>query len=145
MIPLKAYFVGLGTEDCSPIINQFVWTESLNNKTICELYLHFSSHLMSLFHTNIKILEMKTTNATNLYDIMIKLNNQLENQLKHEFFGAKVSENLKSFRSEDKTEFTRNAKVVYKRAIDYLNKNFDFIESPFKLFSALNFDSELNF
>jgi hypothetical protein len=88
---------------------------------------------------------MKTTNATNLYDIMLKLNNQLENRLKHEFFGAKVSENLKNFRSEDNTELTRNAKIVYKRAIDYLNKNFDFIESPFKLFSALNLDSELNF
>ena len=56
-----------------------------------------------------------------------------------------VSENLKHFRSEDKIEFTKNAKIVYKRAIGYLNKNFDFIESPFKLFSALNLDSELNF
>ncbi len=30
IIPLKAYFVGLGTEDCPPIINQFVWTMVAN-------------------------------------------------------------------------------------------------------------------
>lgn len=80
--PLKTYFIGLGTEDCPPIINEFVQADSTTDITICKAYLYFTSHFMSLFHTNIKVLEMKTTIATNLYDIMFKLKTQLENRLK---------------------------------------------------------------
>ncbi len=54
IIPLKDYFIGLGTDDCPQVINDFVWSEKSNNITIPELYLHFSSHLMNIFFITIK-------------------------------------------------------------------------------------------
>jgi hypothetical protein len=145
MNELKSYFVGIGTEECPPIINEFVWSEAQNNVNISELYLHFSSHFMDLFHKNIKILEMKSTNATNLYDLMLKLKTQLENRLNKEFFGSKVNECIEKCSFEVKNTFIKSAKIVYKRAIDYLNNHFDFNDSIFKLFSHMNLDSELQF
>jgi hypothetical protein len=143
--PLKSYFIGLGTDECPPVINEFVWSKSSNDMTLPELYLHFSSHLMKLFHITIKNFEQKTTNSTNLYDLMFKLNAQLENRLKYVFFGSEVKEKLKFFSEEEQKDFLKNAKNVYKRAIDYLNRNFDMNESPFKLFSSLNLDKDLTY
>jgi hypothetical protein len=144
-IPLKEYFIGLGTEECSPVIREFVWNECANNTSIPLLYLEFASHLMQLFYINIKTLENNATNATNLYDIMFKLKTQLENRLNLSFFGSKVKENLKYFDENTQKIFLENTRNAYKRAIDYLNRNFDFDESPFKLFSSLNLDSDLNY
>jgi hypothetical protein len=88
---------------------------------------------------------MNSTNATNLYDLLFKLKTQLENRLKLEFFGSKIKENLKYFSEDKQNNFLSNARNAYKRAIDYLIKNFDFDSSPFKLFSSLNLDNDLNY
>ena len=142
---IKSYFIGIGTDECPPILREFVWSENFNSMTICEMYLHFSAHLMKIFHMTIKTFEQKSTNATNLYDLMFKLKTQLQNRLNCEFFGSKVSENLKFFPNQIQNEFKTNAKNSYQRSIDYLIKNFDFDSSPFKLFSSLNLDIELDF
>ena len=42
---------------------------------------------------------------------MFKLNTQLENRLKHDFFGAKVSENIEYFKNEEKIEFVKMLKL----------------------------------
>ena len=143
--PIKEYFVGVGTEDCAKVINEFVWSEKVNGMTIPELYLQMSSHLMDIFHKTIKTIEQKSINASNLFDLMFKLKTQLENRLKYEFFGSIVNTNIKEFDEGVREDFTENAKIAYQRAIDYLNRNFDFNNSPFKLFSALNLDDELVF
>ena len=99
--PLKSYFIGNGTENCPIIIEQFVWEKCYNDITIFEMYLNFCSHLMELFYINIQILEKKSTNATNLYDIMFKLRTQLQNRLDKQFFGSFVRENLKNFPADE--------------------------------------------
>ena len=100
---------------------------------------------MQLFYNNIKTLEKKSTNATDLYDLMFKLKTQLENRLKLNFFGSNVTENVCNSDENTQKLFLSNARNAYKRAIDYLNKNFDFNDSPFRLFSSLNLDSDLNY
>ena len=144
-VPIKQYFVGIGTTDCPNIINEFVWSESMNDITIPELYLHLSSHLMKIFFLTIKTMENKSTNATNLYDLMFKLKSQLENRLNLKFFGSVVNENIENFGESQQLDFMTNAEKAYKRAIDYLTTHFDFNKSPFKLFKHLNLDTELNY
>lgn len=142
---IKLYFVGLGTDECPHIINEFVWSDNTHKISLPEMYLQMTSHLMKLFHINIKTLESKTTNATNLYHIMSKIKGQLENRLQYEFFGSYINENIKHLTSGEQKEFLKNTKQVYKRAIDYFEKHFDLYESPFKLFSKLNLDEELRY
>jgi hypothetical protein len=143
IIPVKAYFVGIGTDECPNIISDFVWSEESKGIAITELYLHFASHFLQLFYVNIKKLENNTTNSTNLYDIMCKLRLQLKNRLTYEFFGSKVKDNLAILSADDRNLFVKNCKEVYNRAIGYLETHFDFKESPFKLFSCLNLDKDL--
>ena len=100
---------------------------------------------MNTFHQIIKIFEMKSTNASNLYDLMIKLKTQLENRTKHNFFGSKVNENLKNFPIPLQKSFKNDAIKCYDRALDYLEKHFDFNNSPFKMFKCLNLDNNLKF
>jgi hypothetical protein len=69
----------------------------------------------------------------------------LENRLNKEFCGSKVNECIEKCSFEVKNTFIKSAKIVYKRAIDYLNNHFDFNDSIFKLFSHMNLDSELQF
>jgi hypothetical protein len=95
--PLKSYFIGEGTDQSPSIIRDFIWADSYNGITLCELYLYFSSHFMKLFHITIKTFELKTTNATNLYNLMFEVKTKLENRLNHQFYGSKVMENLKFF------------------------------------------------
>ena len=145
IVPLKSYFIGEGTDQSPPIIREFVWSETHNNTTLCELYLHFSSNFMKLFHITIKTFEQKKVNATNLYDLMFKVKTQLQNRINQKFFGSKVEENLKFFPETERKLFVKNAMNCYQRAINYFNKNFDFDYSPFKLFSKMNLDSPLLF
>ncbi len=106
--PLKNYFIGLGTNDCPLIIQEFVWSDSYKGVTVFELYLHFSAFLMNLFHKNILLFEKKTTNATNLYSIMAQIRNQLINRVSMNFYGSKVSEYLKNFPETDQKMFIKN-------------------------------------
>ena len=145
IIPLKDYFIGLGSDDIPMIIKEFVWSERYNGVTNGELFLYFSSHFMKLFHTNIQILEKKSTNATNLYDMMSTLRSQLKNRLNLKFFGSKIDIIIKFFPENDKNKFISNAVLVYQKAISYLENHFDFDDSPFKLFAALNLDSNLKY
>jgi len=143
--PLKSHFIGSGTDNCPQIINDLVWSETYHEMTIFELYLHFSVQIMKIFHITIKIFEQKSTNASNLFDLMFKLKTQLENRINCEFIGSKLEENLKYFSEKDRKDFKLNAKKCYERALKYLMEHFDFDSSPFKLFSALNLDSPLNY
>ena len=112
--PIKSYFISVGTDSCPDIINELVWTEcNKSGMNFAELIFNFAGHVMKLFHVTIKILEMKSTNSTNLFDIMFKLKTQLENRLKTNFFGTKVNENLKYFSESEKNRFEVAAKMVY--------------------------------
>ena len=127
------------------MINEFVWSETVNDLSICDLYLHFSCHLMKLFHIYIKTFEQKSTNATNLFDLMINLKTKLENRQKLKFFGTKVDQNLKNFNLKDRESFLSNANTCYQRALNYLNDHFDYNNSIFKLLSKMNLDSSLEY
>ncbi len=69
---IKAYFIGIGTDERSNIITEFVWDCDKPKKkiTFLKLFPHFALQFMRIFHDLILQLEKKMTNCTNLYDII---------------------------------------------------------------------------
>jgi hypothetical protein len=145
---LKLYFTGLNENDYPLIISQFFWETSCNEKSdqnFNQMLLYFVHQYMKLFHETILKLEMKSTNSTNLYDIMSELKTKLENRIKYNFFGSFLNTQLKQITKNEKEKFEKVSKNSYERALIYLNKWFDFENSIFKKFSCLNLDKELNY
>ena len=138
------YFIDVGTDNCPTIINEFVWSESVNYISIPELYLHFAKHLMKLFFIKTKFIAKNSTNATNLYDLIFDLRTKLENRLTLEFYGSVIKENIIRFSPSEQKIFIKSLNNCYQRAIDYLTTHFDFNNTPFKLFKSLNLDCDLN-
>ncbi len=142
---VKAYFIGVGTDECSNIITEFVWDCDKPERKInfLELFLHFAHQFMRIFHDLILQLEKKMTNSTNLYDIIYDLKVKLEIRIEHRFYGSTVNKNLNYFSKEEKEIFEKSAINAYQRSIDYLKKPFDFENSIFKSLKTLNLEKNL--
>jgi hypothetical protein len=141
---VKSYFIGIGTDECPDIISNFVWDEKNKSQvSMSDIYLYFVHQFMSVFNETLLDLQKKETNATNLYNIMESLKGRLENRIKYNFFGDKVNKCLEIIGEYKSNDFKSSALIVYQRAIDYLEKTFDYNNTIFKLFSTLNLDSEL--
>jgi hypothetical protein len=141
---VKSYFIGIGTDECPDIISNFVWDQKNKSQvSMSDIYLYFVHQFMSVFNETLLDLQKKETNATNLYNIMESLKRRLENRIKYNFFGDKVNKCLEIIREYKSNDFKSSALIVYQRAIDYLEKTFDYNNTIFKLFSTLNLDSEL--
>jgi len=135
---IKIYFNNQNESELSAIIcNNFLSDETNSNQNqLFEIYLYFAHSFIKLFHEKILQFENKKVNSTNLYDNLLILKNQ--------FFGQIVKEKLKLIDNESQKLFNQNAISVYKRALEYLNKHFDFEKSYFKKIKCLNLDSKLN-
>jgi len=144
---VKSYFLGVGEENCPQIITEFIWgqCENASEITFFELLLHFTHQYMKLFHECILKLEMKSTNATHLYNIMNDLRIKLKNRLNHQFYGSKVIEMLKKVTHIEKKKFEKEALNAYRRCLDYLEKWFDFDSSLFKLFTELDLENTIDY
>jgi hypothetical protein len=59
------------------------------------------------------------------------------------FFGITVTTRLNGLTLTEKNEFKTSALLTYQRAIDYLEKWFNFESSPFKLFTCLKLHNKI--
>ncbi len=140
------YFLGIDRCDCPRIISEFFWEQNDESECIAtmnELILHFSYNYMQIFNNSLLELERKTTNSTNLYDIMNDLRKKLMNRLEHGFYGNYVNSILENDRTSPKfrEKFEKIAKNVLQFALDYLKKNFDYENSVFLKLKSLNLDN----
>jgi hypothetical protein len=147
MEAIKSYFIGIGPKECDNIITEFIWDENNSNRdfTFYELFIHFAHQLMQVFHETVLILENKSTNATDLYDIMNQLREKIRNRINYKFFGSKVIQKLHLFSEKERKLFENSALNAYERAIEYLEKSFDYQNSIFKHLSALNLIDKLEY
>lgn len=69
---------------------------------------------------------------------MVNLKHKLEKRIEDNFFGSKVKNHIKNFSKTKRNEFQRNALNVYERSLIYINKYYDFENSPMETFGHLN-------
>jgi len=93
----------------------------------CVVY--FSKHIL--------ILEKNNLNAPEVYDVMLSLRSQILNRKNDNFFGIAVTTRLPNLTRKESDIFKSDALNTYKRGLEYLEKWFDYENSPFKLFSCL--------
>ena len=89
---IKSYFIGINEEECPQIIYEFVLEESDERLTLSEIYLHFTYEYIKVFSDTILELEKKSTNATQVYNIMLTLRGKLKNRLNLKFYGIDINE-----------------------------------------------------
>jgi hypothetical protein len=142
---IKSYFIGINEEECPQVIYELVWEESDERLTLSEVYLHFTYEYMKIFSDTILELEKKSTNATQVYNIMLTLRGKLKNRINLKFYGSDINEKLNTLSLDKKKSFEKSSLDAYSKAINYLEKWFDFNNSVFKKFSALNLDKELDY
>lgn len=81
--------------------------------------------------------------ATHVYDIMWNMKNQLTTRKNDHFFGFHVNKALKNLLPPECKRFEKEALNVYTKAIDYLNKWFDFDNSIYKDLRTFKLKNEL--
>ncbi|XP_025191152.1 uncharacterized protein LOC112591523 [Melanaphis sacchari] len=72
-----------------------------------------------------------------LRECYICLRSQILNRKNDNFFGIAVTTRLPNLTSKENDAFKSDALHTYKRALEYLEKWFDYENSPFKMFSCL--------
>jgi hypothetical protein len=142
---IKSYFIGIDQEEVPEVIFNFIWERSEHPISKSEIYLHFSLEYMRLFNETILILEKRSTNSTQLYDIMTTLRGKLNNRIDYKFFGSDLNEKLQLFALNERKEIEKNLLYSYKKAINYLELWFDFNKSIYERFTALNLENPLDY
>ena len=97
-------------------------------------------HYLSVFCKAIRSLESQSVDSTDIYDIMSNLRDQISSRYEKEFFGFIVKQALPSLTTYEQKKFRQEALAVYKRALDYLRKWFDFDNSVFKKFKLFKLE-----
>lgn len=135
---LTSYFASI--DDCPNFIQKhLLGTDLEKQKLITELHLHFSLHIVELFHKAVLNLEKNELAVCDVFHVMKDLKCQLEHRMRDSFFGYRVHQTLDKlgelFPNENKMhikEFER----VYEVCLNYLKKWFDFSEN--NIFSIMD-------
>lgn len=140
--------MALGADECPRAIWSVVEDQehemaSADTPTISELYIYFVHFFMSSFHDTILKLESKSTTACDVFVIMDKFRGMLISRERDQFFGMKVKLALRKnyLPAATTKKFTDECLIVYKRAITYLEKWFDFKSSPYRAFQCFGIGS----
>lgn len=114
-----------------------------------EIYLHFTSHMLSIFNKYVRVLEGNAVTIVDIFNIMQNLKEEIIQREKDLFFGYETNKRLKKLEQEfpDKFPLTkRNLLLFLTKSQDYLNKWFDYSETnwlnflkDFRLCSKLEF------
>ncbi|MGH0155332.1 UNVERIFIED_CONTAM: hypothetical protein FKN15_029330 [Acipenser sinensis] len=139
---IKVYFLEVGDLECDKLIWKFVGDQEnaiSERLTLPECYIYFVHSVMAIFQKAILVLEKDSTNATELYEIMSDVQQQLTDRERDRFFGFQVNRALPHLPVEVQRKFRDEASSVYTCVVAYLEKWFSFEDSPFKVFSSLNF------
>jgi hypothetical protein len=141
--PLKTYFLALGSDECPRAIWKVIEDQEdeltpADMPTISELYIYFVHFFMSSFQDTMLKLESKSTTACDLFIIMDEFRSMLKSREREQFFGMKVKLSMRKNYLPPATtkKFTDECLIVYKRAITYLEKWFDFKSSPYRAFQC---------
>lgn len=100
---------------------------------------------MHILNTHILKLESNYVTSLELHNIMLDLKEQIEERLKDQFFGSKISWALKYLTPFEKQTFVKEASLVYQRTLDYLNRYYNFENSPFKYFKCFNIKKNIEY
>lgn len=143
---IKMYFQKVGEKECHKAI--WVFMENSYDETVLtlqECYIYFLQHYMTLMNeVNLK-LQSEYLMISELHQIMVYVIDQLEGRLKDNYFGMAVHKSLRFLREEEKTLFMNDARMVYRRTIEYIKNRYDVNNSIYKNFQILNLKSTENF
>lgn len=144
-IPLKSYFISLGSDECHKVIWNLISDQENelakdDEPTISELYLYFTQFFMSIMQDTLLKLESKKILACDLHIIMCKLRDSLQKKYDEQFFGMKVLFALRKKHLPENAvqKFKKEAINVYQRAIAYLEKWYNFTDSVYETLSCFN-------
>ncbi|XP_031329485.1 uncharacterized protein LOC116170636 [Photinus pyralis] len=142
---VKKYFLDLGEDNCDKNVWKFIKSQEheleddlRSEIPLSECYIYFVHHYMNILNTHIVKLESNRLSSTELHEIMSDLKEQIIQRQNDQFFGSKVSAALKYLPANQKQIFLKEANLVYKKLLDYLDKYYDFQNSPFQYFDCLN-------
>jgi hypothetical protein len=99
---------------------------------------------MASFQETLLELESKSTTSCDLYKIMTRFRNTVQNRHNDNFFGMKVKLAMrKNYLPElSLRKFTSECMIMYSRAIAYIQKWYDFERSPYRALQSLGLSTE---
>lgn len=124
--PIIDYFKNLD-EDCPMIIKNLLMLE--NQHDLIDIYLHFASHILNIFHKTIKSLEGNSVTIVDVFGIMENLKSELQQRLKDNYFGYTTKQKLKPFEQSSPDLYSKtntNFSLCINKCLTYLQKWFDF-------------------
>lgn len=150
--PIKSYFLSQGEEYVSKAIWSFIENQAdeatdinSGNITAQECYLYFVDHFLNLFVKRILLLERNNIVCSELHKIMEGLLFDLTNRKNDKFFGHKATYGLKKLQPHDINKCENDFLRVYTRAIEYLQKWYDFDNPPFRIFNFINLEDSVDY
>lgn len=123
-----------GEENCDHIIWKFIGDQAgqlSDHPTFEECYIYFVHHVLFIFQSSIKTLEQSNLVITEVYDIMSDLRNKLKKRREDLFVGFNTNQALAHLTANLRKKFEDEAVQVYDRALEYLEKWFDFENNAF--------------
>ena len=142
---LKSYCISQGEDNVADIIwTGFSCEESLNILPHCIL--NFVHNVLNIFEEAIKRLESNATTATEVYGIMVNVEEKLQQRWTDKFYGSNATELLKSVEVSfsDRQKFTQEVHQFFQRSLSYLHKWYDYEHSFFKEIAPLALVRRLN-
>lgn len=138
---IRSYFVNLG-ENCPMILQNLLMLNTDND--LIDIYLHFCTHTLNLFNKTVKCLEGNCITILDVYNIMNNLKNGLTKRKQDLFFGYETGKKIKLLSSPELTsKIHRNFLLFVDKALEYLNKWFDFSDTNW-LFTLSNINLKSN-
>lgn len=129
------YFNSLGA-NCPSAIGKYFCSENIE---IVNVYLLFCSHFLNILNKTIKCLEGNKVSIIDLFSIMSKLKNELENRINDGFFGAQTLNQLKKLEESRRQTIIDNFLNCLNKALSYISNRFDFSSNNnFGLLSKIN-------
>lgn len=128
--PICNYFESL-SDDCPIIIQELLKLSDQQDHEVVEIYLHFTSHMLSIFNKIIKRLEGNSVTILDVYSIMDNLKNELEERKNDKYFGYESRIRLQRIEKsspERVNTIINNFSLFIDMSINYLRKWFDFSE-----------------
>ena len=145
MNEIRSYFIALSKCEIPSVLYDFIWNFDEENRSLSELYIEFAYEFMCIFKFTILLLEKKSTTSLSVHNYMCELRNKIKNRLERKFFGADINEKIKKHHDKNKQIFEKETLKVYKKALDYLDKWYDFNSSIFGKLSCLNLLNKLEY
>lgn len=124
--PICDYFKSLD-EDCPMIIQNLLMLDC--NHDLIEIYLHFASHILNIFHKTIKSLEGNSVTIVDVFGLMENLKSELLQRQKDNYFGYTTKQKLKPLEQSSPDLFYQintNFSLCIDKCLTYLQKWFDF-------------------